>query len=182
MSTAAHAMTAEELIKLPRGQHRYELVKGELLTMSPAGEEHGLVSANVLGALWAYVKNRDLGAVYGSETGFLLETAPDTVLAPDVAFIKRERVGKPTKRFRSGAPDLVVEVISPSDSKHKVERKTAQWLQLGALAVWLVDPQSRTVEIRLVDGERKLLTVKDELSGGELIPGFRLAVSEIFTI
>jgi len=72
--------------------------------------------------------------------------------------------------------------ISPSESKHQVERKTAQWLQLGALSVWLVDPRSRTVEIRLVDGERKLLTVKDELSGEELIPGFRLAVSEIFTI
>ena len=175
-------MTAEELINLPRGQYRYELVKGELLTMSPAGEEHGIISANVFYALSHYVRSRNLGVVYASDTGFLLETDPDTVLAPDVAFIRRGRVGKPTKRFRSGAPDLVVEVISPNDSKNKVEKKTAQWLQLGALVVWLVDPQAQTVDVRLVSGEQRLLSGQDELTAGELIPGFRLPVSEIFRI
>jgi Uma2 family endonuclease len=147
MTTNTHLMTADELIALPRGRHRYELVKGELLTMSPAGEEHGAVAINLAALLWQFVKDNNLGAVYAAETGFKLESDPDTVLAPDVAFISRDRVGQRSKGYRLGAPDIAVEVLSPSDSKKKVERKTAQWLELGAKAVWLVDPESKTVDV-----------------------------------
>ena len=180
MTTNTHLMTAAELIALPRGQYRYELVKGELLTRSPSGEEHGAVAADVAALLWQFVKDNDLGVVYAAETGFKLESDPDTVLAPDVGFISKDRVGHRSKGYRLGAPDLVVEVLSPSDHKKKVERKTAQWLELGAKVVWLVDPQSKTVEVHRANCETTVFRSNEELIDHDLVSGFRVLVSDIF--
>jgi Uma2 family endonuclease len=180
MSTTTHQITAEELMKLPRDRFRYELVKGELLTMSPAGAEHGAVVVNLTAPLAVYVKANNLGVVFGAETGFILERNPDTVLAPDIAFIRRERIGTLSKGYWEGAPDLAVEVVSPGESKNKIEEKTAKWLQFGSSAVWLVNPQTRTVEVRIANGQRKLLCEQDDLTGEDVVPGFRLPVSEIF--
>lgn len=180
MSTATRLMTAEELIRLPRGRRRYELVKGELLTMSPAGEEHGAVTINLTLPLAQHVKANNLGVVYGAETGFKLESNPDTVLAPDIAFIRREHLGTLSKGYRSGAPDLAVEVISPDESKNKVQKKVERWLQRGALAVWIVDPQTRTVAVHQLDRDARLLTEEDELTGDDVVPDFAFPVSEIF--
>ena len=179
MSIATNLMTAEELTKLPRGRLRYELIKGELLTMSPAGEEHGAVIVNLTVPLAQHVKAFDLGVVYG-ETGFKLASDPDTVLAPDIAFIRRERVGSISKGYRKGAPDLVVEVISPGESKSKIKEKVELWLQSGALVVWTVNPQTRMVTVHRLDMEPRLLSQEDELTGDDLVPGFRFPVSEIF--
>jgi len=173
-------MTAEELIKLPSGRYRYELVKGELLTMSPAGVEHGVVIVNLTTALALHVKNNNLGIVCGAETGFTLERNPDTVLAPDISFIRMERAGIIAKGFHEGPPDLAVEVVSPKESRRKVETKTAQWLQFGARAVWLVNPQTRTVEIWSASREKRVLKEMDVLTGDEIVPSFAVAVSEIF--
>ncbi|MCM3872734.1 MAG: Uma2 family endonuclease [Pyrinomonadaceae bacterium] len=180
MSTATKLITANELLTLPGGRFRYELVKGELLTMSPSGEEHGAVIMNLAAPLGQYVKANKLGRAYGAETGFKLESDPDTVLAPDIAFIKMERLGPLIKSYRVGAPDLVVEVISPGESKNKVEKKTSRWLQGGALAVWLVDPHTRTVSVWRLNTETRFLSEKDLLSGDDIVPGFSLPVSEIF--
>ena len=180
MSRTTHLMTAEELMDLSGDGHRYELVKGELLTMSPPGEEHGAVTANITFLLSKYVREHELGRMYGAETGFKLETDPDTVLAPDLAFIRRDKVGQLSKGYRSGAPDLVVEVLSPGDRKSKVENKTLQWLALGALAVWLINPQTRTVDVRLANGEKRLFTEDEVLTDDDIVPGFRVPVSEIF--
>lgn len=180
MSTATKLMTADELLKLPGGRFRYELVKGELLTISPAGEEHGAVIMNLAVPLGQYVKANKLGRVYGAETGFKLESDPDTVLAPDIAFIKMERLGTLIKSYRAGAPDLAVEVISPGESKNKIEKKTGRWLQGGALAVWLVNPQTRTVTVCRLNTETKFLSEKDVLTGDDIVPGFGFPVSEIF--
>lgn len=182
MSTTTHLMTAEELIKLPSGRFRYELIKGELLTMSPAGEEHGAISAYLTWAILQHVRANQLGVVYGSETGFKLETNPDTVLAPDVAFIRRERVGTISKKYREGAPDLAVEVISPNESRQKIERKIGQWLRLGARAVWIVNPQTATVSIHHDNGDVKLLSGLDVLTGDDVVPGFQISLTEIFSV
>jgi len=180
MGTTTHQMTAEELIRLDDG-YRHELIKGELLTMSPPGEEHGSVTMNLALRLGNHIQSHNLGRLYAAETGFKLESDPDTVLAPDISFIRRERVGVISKGYRFGAPDLVVEVQSPEDRKGKVEEKTSRWLSLGALAVWLVNPSTKTVDVRLADGSRKLFTENDELTGDDIVPGFSVLVSEIFS-
>ena len=170
MGTTTHLMTAEELFWLPEDGLRHELIKGEHLTMSPPGELHGAVAMNLSILLGQYIKSRNLGQMYAAETGFKLERDPDTVLAPDIAFIRRERVGVLTQKYRVGAPELVVEVLSPDDRKRKVEDKTARWLGSGASVVWLVDPKQRTVDVRLADGRQNLLTVDHELTGDDIIP------------
>ena len=179
MGTTTHLMTAEELIELQDDGHRHELVKGVLLTMSPPATEHGKVQAAIIFFLKSFAQAKELGTVYG-ESGFKLETDPDTVLAPDASFIRSDRVGAASKGYHFGAPDLAVEVISPSERKSKVEQKTQQWLSLGTRAVWLIRPQSRTVEVVLANGQRTVFTEADELVDDLVIPGFRVPVADIF--
>ena len=182
MSTKTQLVTADELLRMPRGRFRYELVEGELRTMSPAGEEHGAVIMSLAAPLAQYVKAHDLGFVFAAETGYKLASNPDTVLAPDIAFLRRERV-EPTgllKGYRENAPDLAVEVMSPGDTVREVTEKAGKWLAAGALMVWVVNPKKRTVTVYRAPGEVTTLDEKDHLDGGEVVPGFRCKVSEIF--
>ena len=178
-TTTTHLMTAEDLLNLDDDSHRYELIKGELLTMSPANDRHGSVTINLSTLLHNHVKANKLGVLRAAETGFKLESNPDTVLAPDIAFISQERAGPLTDFFRIGPPDLAVEVRSRWDRTGKIERKTALWLELGAKAVWNVDPRKRTVEVVHADGKRWLFHETDELVD-DTVPGFHVAVSKIF--
>ena len=179
MSTQTHLMTAEELINLPRGKYRYELVKGELLTMSPAGGEHGAVIMNLSAPLATYVKAQKLGRVFGAETGFKLEADPDTVLAPDIGFVREGRLESVPRTYPEIAPDLVVEVISPSERKGQVTKKTEQWLSFGVSSVWLVRPDNRTVEIISAGGMSRTLHQSDILVDS-VVPGFEIPVNTIF--
>ena len=171
-------MTAEELLRLPDDSMCHELIKGELLTMPPPGDLHGAVTMNLAGLLFIHVRANNLGIMRAAETGFKLESNPDTVLAPDIAFIASDRAGPPVAGYRDGAPDLVVEVMSQWDSRPKA-RKAALWLELGAQSVWIVNPRQRTVEVCRADGEKTLFHDTDELVD-DTVPGFRLKVSEIF--
>jgi Uma2 family endonuclease len=173
-------MTAQELIDLPDDGHRYELVKGVLLTMSAFGADHGMVTANVTLLLGSYIKTKKLGFVYAAETGFKLESDPDTVLAPDSSFIRKERNPARTISYAEMAPDLAVEVNSSSKSRSYVERKAAQWLSFGVQSVWLVSCQNRTVEVLSPNGSRVLFTESDEVTDDAVLPGFRVRVAEIF--
>jgi len=130
MTTIKSLMTAGELLYMPDDGFRYELVKGELLRMAPAGSEHGVTVMNITLPLAVFVKAHNLGIVFGAGTGFKIASDPDTVRAPDVAFVHRDRVpesGIP-KSFWPGAPDLAVEVVSPNDTKAEVEDKVGEGL------------------------------------------------------
>jgi Uma2 family endonuclease len=173
MATTERVMTADELWRLPRDGWRRWLVAGRLEEMAPAGDDHGRY-AGVLAALAGYhVLRHKLGAVYAAETGFLLAEAPDTVQAPDWAFVRRERVrplaGGRRRAGRGnyfpGHPDLAVEVLSPSDRPEKVAEKVQTWLHYGTPLVLLLDARRRRVEVHrpgvpvLVLGEGESLTI-----------------------
>ncbi len=182
MATSPQIVTADELMRLSSDGYRYELVRGELQMMSPTGDEHGIVTAALTVRLGSFVRQYALGAVFAAETGFQLERSPDTVLAPDIAFVKRARVDVTglSGRFWQGAPDLAVEVNSSSDRASAVAEKTRSWLIHGAHQVWIVDPKKRAVTIYYQDGRVVALTETDILEGGDLVPGFTCRVAEIF--
>lgn len=182
MSTTTQLMTAEELLHLSDSSYRHELVKGELITMPLPGEEHGAVIMNIAVPFGYHVKKNSLGVVYGAETGFQIERNPDTVLGPDIAFVRKDRVEKTgiSEGYRFGVPDLVVEVISPSDNMKKVERKVQLWLSTGARMVWAVDPKTRTVKVYEGSDTVKEFGGADDLTGGSVVPGFHLPVADIF--
>lgn len=182
MSTTTQTMTAEELLLLPKEGMRYELVKGELKQTAPAGFEHGIVIAKLTWRLGQHVETHNLGVVCGAETGFKIGHDPDTVRAPDIAFVSRERLAQIgiTKKFWAGAPDLAVEVLSPGDTIAEVEEKIAEWLDAGASAVWVVSPKLRTITLYRSLTDVVTLTENDELSKQDVVPGFRCRVAEIF--
>lgn len=143
-------MSAEELLRLPRGRARFELIEGELTVMEPGGAEHGAVAAMVAALLLPYVRENDLGIVFGAETGFVLVPGnKPTIRAPDAAFVSRENVDRlgRTDKYWPEAPDLAVEVVSPGDSFSAVNEKALAWLEAGTQVVIVADPALRTVTV-----------------------------------
>jgi len=184
MSTLTRVVTADELLQMPRGKVRHELVRGELLTKSPAGSEHGAVIGALFLVVAEFVKRQQLGLVFGAETGFLIQRDPDTVRAPDIAFVRKARIpgsGIPVG-FWPGAPDLAIEVVSPGDTVREVDEKVADWLVAGSLAVWVVNPRWKTVTVYAAGGTIETLTPAESLDGGTILPGLRCAVAEIFPV
>lgn len=183
MAVAIQAVTADELLRLPRGTWRYELRRGELHRTSPAGHTHGKVAARVTARLSAFVDDHDLGEVYAAETGFLIHRDPDTVRAPDVAFVTRERlraVSPSAEGFFPGPPDLAVEVVSPSDGPAEVEAKVAEWLAAGVRAVVVLDPARKTAAVHRPGREVTRFSAGDALSVPDLFPGWSLALAKVF--
>jgi Uma2 family endonuclease len=180
MATVQETMTAEQLLASP-SLGRCELVRGELVMMSPAGFEHGVIAGEVYGHLFNFVKQNQLGVVTAAETGFKISQDPDTVRAPDVGFIRTDRVPQiRTRGYFVGPPDLAVEVVSPDDRAGEVLAKVQDWLTAGCRAVWVVDPTSQTISVYRASRETALLTLGDAVTDEELLPGFRLAVGDVF--
>ncbi len=184
MTTATHKalMTADELWQLPDDSHKYELVAGELIQMPPSGFLHGTVATNFVRLLSEHAIKHDLGVVCSAETGFKLRPNPDTVRAPDAAFVTKARIlteGRP-ERFWPGAPDLAVEVVSPTDRFDDVLEKVQEYLVAGTRLVWVALPRTKTVMACRSTGEVKILREDDELRGEEVLPGFVCQVQEIF--
>lgn len=183
MSTTKTLMTADELLHMPDDNYRYELIEGELVRMAPAGFEHGTIVVNFTLALGGHVKANKLGVLVGAETGFKVTSDPDTVRAPDLAFVSRDRIlvsGKP-KSFWPGAPDLAVEVISPGDTYTEVEDKVHQWLDAGTRMVIVANPRNRSLKVHRSRTEVTLLMEDAEIDGGDVVPGFKIRVSELFS-
>ncbi len=174
-------LTAEALWKQPDDGYRYELVKGVLRKMPPAGFEHGIRAAEIGGLLHAHVKKHQLGYVCGAETGFRIARHPDTVRAPDAAFVRRESIARQgvVKGYWEGAPALAVEVISPGDTYAEVADKVEEWLA-GCAMVWIINPRRETVEVYRADAAFTLLREADILEGGDVVEGFRCSVGELF--
>jgi Uma2 family endonuclease len=183
MNAVITQMTADELLLLPQEGFRCELIKGELRKTSPAGSKHGKLIMRLGAPLTLYVAQHNLGAVYGAETGFRIEQNPDTVCAPDIAFISRERVDEigDIDGFWPGAPDLAVEVLSPNDRSYEVEEKVQDWLRAGTKLVWVVSPKLRAVTVYSADGSAAILRDTDVLEGGNVVQGFRCHLSELFS-
>jgi len=173
-------ITADQLLVLDEPGVCHELVRGQLKRMTPAGHWHGGVVGLLAARLGSHVFDRRLGVVYGAETGFLLAREPDTVLAPDAAFVVSDRVPAESAGFFVGAPDLAVEVVSPGDSARGVHEKAREWLLAGARVVWVVDPKARSVVIHGPGGRVRTLDSDDILHGGDLLPGFSLLVRDLF--
>jgi Uma2 family endonuclease len=180
MTTIEILVSAEELFQMP-DLGRCELVRGELIRMTPTGFKHGLIVINLSSLLDNFVKSHNLGKITGAETGFHIQRAPDTVRAPDVAFIRMDRLPEePPQGYFDGPPDLAVEVLSPNDRASEVQAKIRDWLDAGCRAVWIVDPETKSITIYKSTHEIAVLDTHDTLSDTQLLPGFSAAVSDIF--
>ncbi len=182
MVTTTRPVTAEDLLEMPDDGFRYELVRGELRKMPPAGHVHGRYASFIGGYLMMHVRANRLGRTYGAETGFLLASDPDHVRAPDAAFVRRERAeaAGDAPGFFPGAPDLAIEVVSPGDRYTEVDEKVADWLDAGTLAVVVVNPRRRTVNVHRSPTDVTALSESDTLDVSDVVPGWRMPVKEIF--
>lgn len=176
MTTVAAPVTAAELEQM---DGRWQLVEGGLLKMAPSGFTHGVSTGRIAFRISAHVFAAGLGEVLGAETGFLVGKEPDTVLAPDVAFVRQDRAPSDpgAQAFSDLAPDLVVEVISPSDRAGAVAEKVTRWLEAGVRLVWVLYPAQRFVAVHTSGGVTHEHTV---LTGGDVLPGLEIDLSSLF--
>ena len=179
---AANRITAEQLLAMPDDGNRHELIAGELQMMSPAGSRHGRIAMRLGSMLEQHVRGNNLGTVYAAETGFLISRHPDTVRAPDVAFVGKSKLDAlgASEGYLPLAPDLAVEVISPNDSSTQVETKARMWLEAGTTMVLVVDPATRTVRVYRTKNAIHVLSDADRLDAHDVVPGWKPSVGEFF--
>lgn len=189
MSTTTRLITADELLVMPRRDEHgnyciLELIRGEVKRMSPTGITHGFLCIEVGAEIRDFVKANDLGITCGAETGFVVERDPDSVIAADVAFISHERLAtiENPDKFGPSAPDLAVEVLSPGNRRGEIEEKIALYFAAGARAVWVFNPTKKTVALYTSPTDFYVLNENDTLEGGEVLPGFKLELSKLFTV
>lgn len=174
-------MTGEELLRKP-WMNPCELVGGRIVRMTPTNPTHGRIEVNVAVALSRFVRTQNLGVVMAGEVGVFTTRNPDTVRAPDVLFLSHARDAGRTRRdgFLEVAPDLVVEILSPTDRPDTVRRKLDEYLAAGVRLAWVIDPAARTVHVHPASGEPRSLAAGEVLAGADVLPGFALPLDEIF--
>ena len=173
-------VTAEELLHAHLPDKHVELVRGVLVVREPAGFRHGATGTRLTKHLADHVDAQGLGRVIAGETGFKLASSPDTVRAPDVAFIRRERLpDREPQGYLALAPDLVVEVLSPSDRAGETLSKVADWLNAGTQLVWVIDPERRVARVYRQDGTMSLVSESEPLNGEDVVPGFDCPLSVV---
>lgn len=184
MTVQTKTVTAEELLNLPDDGTRRELVRGELREVAPAGNQHGYLAGEIFGELRNHVKANKIGRTYTAETGFKTSSDPDTVRAPDAAFVSQARLegmGE-VPGYWPGAPDLVVEVVSPGDRSADVLDKALGWLEAGCRMVLVAHPERRAITVYRSREEIRVLTAEagDAVDGADVVPGWKLPLAEIF--
>jgi Uma2 family endonuclease len=179
MTTAQKLVTAEQLLLMSHnGQgKRYELVRGVLIERVATGDPHAVTVSRIDYALTHYAEVNDYGETRTGEPGYRLEFDPDTVRAPDVAWIAPGRIPEGTEGYPNLAPDLVIEVLSP---RQDLAEKAAMWLSFGSREVWLANPEQTTVTRYRPDQDPEVLGEDDVLDGGDLLPGFSIPVWQLF--
>lgn len=180
--TATQPYTAEDMLHLST-EGRYDLIRGVLYSMTPAGGRHGRIAMRIGARLDAFVEERQLGAVFAAETGFLLGRAPDTVLAPDAAFVATERLplDPDDDGFYAVVPDIAVEVISPSDRTRYVTDKVMAFLEAGARQVWVADPVRKEITVWTPEPAAHVYRLDDTIEGGSVLPGFQIKLADVFS-
>jgi Uma2 family endonuclease len=183
MTATGIRMTAAELMRLPDNHMRHELIDGELHEWPLAGGEHGFVSSRVAGRLGAFLERHpdDEGGLFATGTGFWLTRNPDTVRAPDIAYVSEARMAQARiPGYPELAPDLVVEVVSPDDLADELQFKVDQWLRAGSAVVWVLYPATRSAIVYESYGRVTLLHSDQSLYGGSILPGFSCRVGDLF--
>lgn len=183
MTATGIRMTADELLRLPDDGKRYELIAGELHEMAPAGGEHGYVGTRALRRVTTFLdQHPDLGGdIFTCETGYRLSRDPDTVRAPDWAYVSAAQLPRARVRgYPEMAPDLVVEVVSPNDTASEIQTKVDEWLQAGARLVWVLYPSTRSAMAYQADGTAHVLHANDSLRGEPVLPGFSCRLADLF--
>ena len=180
--TTRTLVTADELLRMPDDGRRYELIEGELIELAPAGGRHSNIGLRIAALLFQHVDKSNLGDMFGADCGFFLRHDPDTVRAPDAAFIASERIppGGIPVGYLDTIPDIVVEVVSPNDRTGQVHAKIEQWIEHGVKLVWLVHPEQRSITVYSSVREVQVLHEGDTLTGDPVLPDFSCPVSEIF--
>lgn len=175
-------ITAEELFALSANGFRGELVRGELIEEMPPGFRHGKIASLITYLLCAFTIPRELGTTVTGDTGVVLERGPDTVRGPDIAFFLAQTVplDSDIPGYAEVVPDLVVEVGSPRDSMPDRETRARMWLGHGVALVWMVHPETRSVDVYRTDMQTESLTATEQLSGQDAVPGFHCSVSDLF--
>lgn len=182
MTTAKKLLTADDLLALPDDGKRYELIRGELITMAPASAPHGAVTDRIGRRIGNFVEANNLGKTYAAETGVFIEHGPDTVRAPDYAFTTHERIAgaPPSSGYSEIIPDLVVEVIAGDYRSSLVDAKTRMWLEAGVRLVLVAHIGSTEIIAHHADGTVRRFGPGDTLTCEPVLPGFACAVDEIF--
>jgi len=183
MSAMPHptTVTASQLLTLREPGCRFELVRGEVRRMSPAGWWHGSIVGRLATAIGVYAESTGQGVMFGAETGFLIERGPDTVRAPDVAFVCSSRLPPhPANGWFPGPPDLAVEVVSPGDGRQETLAKAQQWIRCGARLVWVVQPEERNVMVHRADGSTTQFGDDATLHGEDVAPGLAIRIATLF--
>ncbi len=175
-------LTADDLLRLYGEGVRGELIRGVLCETMPTGHRHGAIVMNLGAELRNFIKPRRLGWLVGSDSGVWLERDPDTVREPDIAFTSASKIplDAEVEGYAEVIPDLVVEVVSPSNSRREIHDKAVMWLSHGARLVWVVHPDTRTVDVHRADGAVATVGADDDLDGGDVLLGFSCALSDIF--
>lgn len=171
--------TIADVAKLPDDAFRYTLLRGVLYRAPPPQARHGRIISTITRHVGNVVDERHLGVIY-DQSGFTFTLDPDTLLGPDLSFVRKDRVPDDEDAYPIMAPDLVVEVVSPSQSEPSIVEKTAIYLEAGVRLVWIFEPDQRAVLVHRANGTRSVLTERDESDGEDVLPGFRMPVGWFF--